>query len=124
MMGISLGENKMEKSITIKCDVGNVSDGYHTFNELYAHRCTLFAALAMCHKHIAWKSLLHSDGTMFDDWFIAGMDLPTGTITYHLPVEQFWEKLDIPEVEKAPEWDGHTSDDVIKRVIEWIACGI
>ena len=110
----------MEKSITIKCDVGEVSDGYHTFNELYAHRCTLFAALAISNKHISWKSKFHNDGSSFDGWFIAGMNLPTGTITYHLPIDQFWDKFAVPEIEKAPEWDGHTSQDVIKRIIEWV----
>ncbi len=107
--------------ITIECDVGNVSDGFHTFNELYSHRCTLFAALMKAHKDISWKSKLHSDGTMFDDWFIAGMNLPTGMITYHLPLDHFWSKLDdINELEYAPEWDGHTSDDVINRLLEWM----
>ena len=30
------------------------------------------------------------------------------------------KSLKINEIEKAPEWDGHTSDDVIKRIIQWI----
>ena len=72
------------------------------------------------HKSISWKSKLHNDGSSFDGWFIAGMDLPTGTITYHLPIDQFWDKFDVAEIEKAPEWDGHTSDDVVKRLINWI----
>ena len=110
----------MEKSITIKCDVGEVSDGYHTFNELYAHRCSLFAALTTSYKHLSWKSKLHNDGSSFDGWFIAGMDLPTGTVTYHLPNIPFWDSMKINEIEKAPEWDGHTSDDVIKRIIQWV----
>jgi hypothetical protein len=49
------------------------------------------------------------------------MNLPTGMITYHLPLDHFWSKLDdINELEYAPEWDGHTSDDVITRLFEWM----
>ena len=49
------------------------------------------------------------------------MQLPSGTITYHLPIDQFWEKLsDINTLEKAPAWDGHTSNDVILRLLDWI----
>ena len=48
------------------------------------------------------------------------MDLPTGTVTYHLPNIPFWDSMKINEIEKAPEWDGHTSDDVIKRIIQWV----
>lgn len=107
--------------ITIECEVGKISDGYHTFDELYAHRCTLFAALMKCNPELSWKSEFHFDGSRFDDWFIAGMNLPSGVITYHLPMDQFWQKLNvIKTLDNAPEWDGHTSDDVIKRIISWI----
>ena len=108
--------------LVVECDTGNVSDGYHTFNELYAHRCSLFAGLMKSHKQLSWKSRVHNDGTGYDGWFIAGMNLPLGTITYHLPTEQFWDSTaDITELEVAPVWDGHTSDDVIKRIIDWVA---
>lgn len=88
---------------------GNTSDGYHTFNELYEHRHALFALLA------DWKSRLHSDGTMFDGWFIAGKDTPYGQITYHIP-DRLWELYAVAELDKAPQWDGHTSSDVIERL--------
>lgn len=95
------------------------SDTYHTFTELYAHRITLFVALMKGHKEISWKSKLHNDGTSFDGWFIAGMKLPTGDITYHIP-ERFWNAMEnIETLENAPEWDGHTSDDVVRRLNNW-----
>ena len=97
---------------------GGVSDGYHSFDELYAHRCTLFAALCHQMEGSAWKSWLHDDGTKYEGWFVAGLELPTGQITYHLP-ESFWPKLKVKEVEKSL-YDGHTSDDVIKRLLEWV----
>ena len=87
-----------------------VTDTYHSFDELYGHRIMLFIALMKSHKDISWKSRLHNDGTSIEDWFIAGMKLPDGDITYHIP-DRFWNLIDdIEHKEKAPEWDGHTSD--------------
>lgn len=107
--------------IIVNDGIIDITDGYHTFSELYSHRCTLFSALLKSHKDISWKSKRHSDGSSFDDWFIAGMNLPSGMITYHLPIDQFWDKLsDINELEYAPEWDGHTSNDVVKRLLAWM----
>ena len=96
-------------------DKGNISDGYHTFNELYEHRHMLFA-YACKDNPLAWKARKHDDGSMFDGgWFIAGIDLKCGTITYHIP-EKHWELFDCRELEYAPAWDGHTADDVIVRL--------
>lgn len=96
----------------------NISDGFHTFNELYAHRCFLFAALMLSNKDISWKALDHSDGTeMYDGWFVAGMDLPTGLITYHLPINM-WDYIDVKELDFG-KWDGANSLEVIKRLKDW-----
>jgi hypothetical protein len=55
--------------------IDDVSDGYHTFAELYQHRFALF--LALCRAlEMGWKSRLHADGTMYPGWFIAGIELP------------------------------------------------
>lgn len=104
-------------------DAGDVSDGHHTFNELYDHRMLLFCALMRVHPLIAWRAHYHEDGSMFDgDWFIAGMHLPTGDITYHLRKSRFWRLLDgLRTYECAPAWDGHTSTDVIDRLAAWLA---
>jgi hypothetical protein len=98
------------------------SDGCHTFDELYEHRSLLFISLMKAHPHLSWRANIHHDGTHYSDYFIAGMELPSGQITYHLKNE-FWEMLDysmIATSNKAPKWDGHTSDDVIKRISNWI----
>ena len=101
---------------------GKISDGYHTFDELYDHRITLF--IALCHAlegyHKFWKTYLHSDGTKWDGWFIAGITFDEGgQITYHIP-EDRWEELDVPEIAKAPEYDGHTPKDVIDRIKKYL----
>jgi hypothetical protein len=107
--------------ITIECDTGNVSDGFHTFNELYDHRCYLFIALMQQRPELSWRAKQHEDGTLISGWFIAGMDLPSAPITYHLPFSM-WPLLDnhnIKTLDKAFKWDGHTSIDVIHRLRCW-----
>ena len=64
----------------------------------------------------AWKSRVHSDGTSLDGWFIAGVGKSPGNqITYHLP-DAKWDDCNVPELVKAPKWDGHTSKDVLRRL--------
>lgn len=104
--------------ITIKGDNLEVSDGYHTINELYEHRINLF--IALCKRiNDCWRSDTHSDGTSFEGWFILGINKSQGSqITYHLPMSR-WDDCDFATtLFKAPEWDGHTSNDVLKRLLE------
>ena len=37
----------------------DISDGYHTFDELYYHRMILFSIICNQNKDRAWKSKLH-----------------------------------------------------------------
>lgn len=94
------------------------SDEYHTFSELYKHRIALFIVLAKTFsKKNVWRSKLHSDGTKIAGWFILGIFKKKGQqITYHLPLSK-WNETEFAEtLEKAPEFDGHTSNDVLKRL--------
>lgn len=96
---------------------GETSDGYHTFNELYAHRVRLFCLLMHAHKGSAWWSRKHHDNSAWEGWVIAGIDTPEGSITYHLPeseIENLPENIELPN---GKEWDGHTSDDVLVRLL-------
>jgi hypothetical protein len=95
---------------------GEVSDGYHTFNELYHHRAILTATLFNAYKERAWKSKKHDDGSMYDGMFIVGIETPKGTATYHYDINPYWDMFDIKEIPNAPKWDGHTPDDAIERI--------
>lgn len=95
---------------------GDTSDGYHTFNELYHHRAVLFSVIVAKFSNRAWKSKLHADGTMYDGMFIVGIETPDGQATYHYDVEPYWNLFQCKEIERAPEWDGHTPDQAIKRI--------
>lgn len=90
---------------------GSTSDGYHTFDELY-HRMVLFSVVCASYPHLTWKSKLHSDGTMFEDYFIAGIDTPEGSYTYHYHIDH-WDMF-LFERDRAPEWDGHKPEDITR----------
>ena len=98
---------------------GDISDGYHTFNELYDHRAALTAALfKTLPSEYVYKSKKHHDGTMYDGMFIACAKLPGvgGWISYHYDIDPWWNVFNIREVDRALKWDGHTPNDVIERL--------
>lgn len=90
---------------------GELSDGYHTFNELYHHRAVLFSVILNQNKDVAWKAKKHHDGTMYDGMFIVGINTPQGQYSYHYDLN-LWSLFDIKELEYAPEWDGHKPKDI------------
>lgn len=107
---------------------GSTSDGYHTFDELYAHRIRLWitvCSLVAGHplycaddKDLVWMSAKHSDDSVIDGWFVLGIGVEAGKqITYHLP-NSYWAECAAFAVirQAAPEFDGHTSSDVLKRM--------
>lgn len=113
---------------------GRISDGYHTFDELYEHRILNFifsCSLLLKYndvmydrsgKYQVWKSETHSDGSVWDGWFIMGIHSKPGEqITYHLPMS-YWEMTKFAqEYDMAPPFDGHTSTDVLERLKKLIA---
>lgn len=95
--------------------IGELSDGYHTFNGLYYQRMVLFAALVNAFNDKAWKSWRHEDGKpCFDGgWFIVGIDTPKGSYTYHYE-DKYWNWFECEELPTAKHWDGHTEKDVTR----------
>ena len=93
-------------------DVEKISDGYHTFADLYEQRLILSAALAKNNPH-AWKSKRHEDGSVpfGGGWFIMGFDTDEGCYTYHYELKD-WDLFQCKELDKGKPWDGHTSKDV------------
>lgn len=92
---------------------GDTSDGYHTFNELYYHRMMLFAVICNTYKEKAWKSKLHADGNMYDNYFIVGITTDEGDYTYHYHLDN-WDYFNVSEIPNSPEWDGHKPEDVTR----------
>lgn len=101
--------------------VGRISDGYHTFDELYEHRIVNYIKLCefvnACSNRIVWRSGVHSDGTVHNGWFLLGINTEPGRqITYHLPDDKWGDTDFALTFDRAPEWDGHTPADVLKRL--------
>lgn len=101
-------------------ETNSISDGFHTFGELYEHRIELFIALCRVYSErvmtIAWRSKIHSDGSSFDGWFVLGLDYGKDQITYHLPISR-WDDCSFAEtMDRAPGFDGHTSRGVLDRL--------
>ena len=117
--------------------INELSDGYHTYDELYEFRKMYNAVLfnewankndePINYEKEGWKnppkynvhkSWKHHDGELCfgGGWFIVSAMLPTGLISNHYKAED-WDLFKIPEVEKALyEFDGHTSEDVLNRL--------
>lgn len=107
---------KENTKLILSEEYGKVSDGYHTFDELYHHRAILFAVICNNNPELAWKSKLHDTGDMYEGMFIVGIDTPKGQATYHYDIEPYWDIFNLKELDHAPKWDGHTSDDAIMRI--------
>lgn len=108
-----------EAMVLASGDRGQLSDGFHTFNELYQHRIRIFIALV---------ALLVAQGKSayrfhhYAGWFCLGVETDFGQISYHIPESQ-WESCSFAE-ERQPEFDGHTADDVLFRLenLAMLAC--
>lgn len=109
---------------TFKIVDGDISDGYHTFDELYEHRCLLYIALVQRlskENHVYWVR------EHYEGWDILVAEIfekqtpeqpyMHGQISYHVPVKfrpyyrRFLER-DIGD----HAYDGHTSKDVLTRL--------
>lgn len=98
-------------------DTNDVSDGYHRIGELYEHRTALFALVVALSSRKSWRSRVHEDGTMFDGMFIVGWETENGPCTYHVDLEH-WDLFDYcTTLDAAPPFDGHTSQDVLERLV-------
>jgi hypothetical protein len=123
--GITPGEPVEVDLDVLGINRGQISDGFHTFDDLYAHRTALFALLCRFRPDLSWRSREHHEGgeEMFQDFFIAGMGLPMGRhieqVTYHCRLDA-WDLFEgVPVLDHAPAWDGHTPQDVVERLNRW-----
>lgn len=100
------------------CNTDNISDGCHTFGELYRHRAGLFATICQLFPDKAWKSKKHEDGSMYDGMFIVGIETPLGQASYHCDLDPYWKIFRyVKEIEYAPHYDGYTDNDSLSRIM-------
>lgn len=95
------------------------ADEHHTMRELYDYRMVYNALAAKWFddQGKAVKSWYHHDGEpcFGGGWFIVCLNTPDGWATNHYKGE-FWHLFNIPEVDLAPEWDGHTPAEALERL--------
>ena len=111
-------------------DTNLISDGFHTFGELYDFRAILTAHLFNHYRdldfiggdHKVHKSWKHNDGEWCfgkeREWFIVCKQVRNGKhISFHYPAK-YWHLFKIPEKETSMFlYDGHTSEDVLNYLI-------
>lgn len=103
-------------------DKSLLSDGYHTFAELYEFRkmynALLFNEWSSQGLYNVHKSKKHNNGDLCfgGGWFVVFAKLPTGQVTNHYKLDD-WNLFNIPERERVSElYDEHTSRDVLDRL--------
>lgn len=127
-----LNSNEVIMSMLLNRDIplpkgvstGEVSDGFHTFNELYEFR-KLYNALLFNLWYSRGEFFVHKSKRNYDGelcfgggWFVVMAILPGGQITNHYKLED-WDLFKVSETERAiVEYDGHTSKDVLDRLRE------
>ena len=96
-------------------EIDDLSDGFHTFRQLYYQRMMLFAVIVKQNRDRAWKSLRHEDGELCfgGGWFIVGIDTPEGSYTYHYE-NKYFDLFDCEILDYGKHWDGHTEKDVTR----------
>lgn len=104
---------------------GCVSDGCHTFDELYHYRALYNAAffneLAKDQKYNVHVSFRHNTGEYCfgGNYFIVMADLPTGRISNHYP-KKYWNLFTCEYKPLADKWDGHTSQEAADRIEKYL----
>jgi hypothetical protein len=116
-----IGENEFDKNL--------ISDGYHTFGDLYDHRVALWITVCRLLAHTpsyqqnypVWRSKLHSDGSSSEGWYMLGLHREEGKqVSYNLPMSTWKDTWFADTLHKAPTFDGHTAADVLARLNEVI----
>ncbi|KZM68152.1 hypothetical protein [Nocardia terpenica] len=111
----------------MSAETGKISDGSHTFDELYEYRCLYhaFAAnrWAQTGDYEVHRSRCHHDGEPCGDgeWFIVVAETPEGQVNNHYPLKHWDRFYRVPERDRAAEWDGHTPAQAAERLAKILA---
>lgn len=120
---IETDKSGVKKSLGQYPSIDKVSDGYHTFEELYYYKLLYNAAFfnELPKGYNVHKSKHHSDGEecFGGGWFIVMATLPTGQINNHYEMK-YWDLFHCEERIYADSWDGHTPEDVANRIKNYI----
>ena len=113
--------------VKVSCESKFISDGSHSFADLYDIRSLLFCHLCHCFPKMAWRSLRNENGTIIHDgdMFLAGLRSPQGDVNFHLSISAYWHMLHgIEEKKCSPRHDGSSSKEQMERLGKWIESNI
>lgn len=118
-LAMNIGQNLFQSPKRVQAykkatgkSVKQISDGHHTFEDLYAHRRLLSKIIFELTPKYSWKSKLHANHTMFDNDFIVGISIPNvGQYSYHYNLKH-WNDFNVRELPTAPPYDGHQPKDI------------
>lgn len=107
---------------------GGVSIGSHNpeaveagseklISELYAHRARIFSALMHAHQEISWWSRKQSDGAPVEGFIVAGIDTPSGEVSYLLPEDEAEHLPADTEIDLAKDWNGYDDEEILQRLL-------
>lgn len=102
-------------------EISKISDGNHTFAELYNYRklynALLFNMWSNEGMYKVHKSKKHGDGNecFGGGWFIVMATTRFGQISNYYRIAD-WDLFKCEEREMADEWDGHTPEIVAMRL--------
>ena len=122
-------EIRTSKGVYKVTEDGDISDGYHSFEELYKHRMLYNAAFfkELSSKLRVERSKRHSDGELCfgGGWFIVVTELPQGQISNHYE-NKYWDLFDFCETVDKPTivFDGHDTIDVLDRILGYVSSSI
>lgn len=104
-----------ERSVQIEADEHHTMDELYEYRMLYnAHAANLWAIHG---THFVAKSWRHSDGEecFGGGWFVVVAHVGYGQISNHYEAKH-WDLFQVPEMDRAPEWDGHTPAEAAQRL--------
>lgn len=96
-------------------DVNKISNGVHTYRELYDYCVGFFGIICNMNREVSWKSKVHSNGTIKDGYFIVGTETAEGQVTFECEL-CYWDSFDVIELEMAPKCGSDNSKQAIKAL--------
>lgn len=117
-------ENNILKILNAKELELEISDGYHTFTDVYNHRIMLFLlVISLLKKSNSTIKIWYANSEEIG-WYIVGIDFENGKkrVSYHLPTssKEYLDKMNVEYLDKLPEYDGCNSDCNLKRISDLI----
>ena len=99
--------------------VKQVSDVYHTFEDLYKRELVLFRLISSLCPKLCFKTLKHFDednDPMFNGDFMVGIYTPLGPASYHFKLKYLDKFSHIEFQDCGPRYEGYTEEEKNERI--------